>query len=173
MPVSPHAALLSLPVVPLAWQRGAPDPTALLGVGIAFLLGAALAFAVSLLIQAVFLRLAASLVLKEEIPFGDALLTLFLSYVIAGAITFVIGLPVGFVAGLLDLPEGLGLAINLLGLPLTIGIQAAVIARRHDLSFGQALLIYLAMMVMGFLIGLVIALVVIGLLLAFGVALAP
>ncbi|MFH5803967.1 hypothetical protein [Alienimonas sp. DA493] len=175
--LAPPAAAAPVPLLappPLVWQRPVADPeqlAAALGAGLAvFIVAGLIGLAIGTLIGAVFLRLAASWVVKKRIPFGDAFVTMLASTLAAAGITFVLGLGVGFIGGVADAPQSLGLILNVLALPIPFLIQAWVIGKRHDLSFRQALLVTLVTALLGFVVGVVIALVLLAAALVLGAA---
>ncbi len=114
--------------------------------------------AVSSLIGALILRLAAKWVALVEVPYFRAYFTL----VIAAVISVAIELPVGYVAVLLGADE---LVIGILGLalvPVHYLVQALVIRWRLELTFSESLLVCLVMIG----ITIVLALIIGGILVA-------
>ena len=108
------------------------------------------------LIGAIFLRLAASWIAKEDIPYGSA----FGTVVIATILNYAIGFAVGFLAAGAGATEESFPLIQLAMLPVGILIQSAVISARHAISFGKSLLISLVMMAIMFVIVLIVVVVV-------------
>ena len=100
------------------------------------LIGAAFAS----LIGAVILREAAKWVIKEDVAYGNAYITVF-SFV---AFNMVIGKVIVFCVGEVGLSFGLK-ALTLLMLPVGFLIQSAIISMGLKTSFGKACLIALAM----------------------------
>ena len=152
------------PPPPLAFQLPAALADKLPPLWLVILIAAA-GLAIGLLLNAIFLRLAASLIVRETIPFGDACVTILLAGLANAALTFVLGLGAGFVVGAAGLPEILGLLASLLTLPAALAVLAWLISVRHDLPFGQAALVTLLMIVLeiaaGVLIGLAVAMIVV------------
>ncbi len=160
MPVSqaallaPLASLASAPLPPLAWQRRPPawdaaiTPAAIAIVGVVLL--------VWYFFNVIFLRLAAVMITRERFDFGAACVTVLLYHLAAGAITFVLGLGIGFVVGLAGGPLIAGPFINLILGPVVFFLsQSAIVSSQHDLSFGQAALITLMMFLLWIALGFV------------------
>ncbi|MFG0259554.1 MAG: hypothetical protein ACF8LK_04295 [Phycisphaerales bacterium JB041] len=116
------------------------------------LLGAVLGIAIGSLLGAVFLILAARLVAKERVEFGEAYVTTF----IASLINYGIGFAVGLVGS--DAATWVALPINFL-------VFSTVISKRLGFGFGTACLVCLVQMLMGF----ALVAIILGALLAFGV----
>ena len=117
-----------------------------------------IAIAISSLIGALILRLAAKWVARVEVPYFRAYFTL----VIAAVISVAIELSVGYGAVLLGADE---LAVGILGLvlvPVQDLMQALVIRWRLELTFSESLLVCLAMIG----ITIVLALIIVGILVA-------
>ncbi len=115
--------------------------------------------AISSLIGALILRLAAKWVTLVEVPYFRAYFTL----VIAAVISVAIELPVGYVAASLRADE---LVIGILGLalvPLHYLVQTLVIRWRLELTFSESLLVGLVMIG----ITIVLALIIVGILVGF------
>lgn len=115
--------------------------------------------AVSSLIGALILRLAAKWVALVEVPYFRAYFTL----VIAAVISVAIELPVGYVAALLGADE---LVVGILGLalvPVHYLVQTLVIRWRLELTFSESLLVGLVMIG----ITIVLALIIVGILVGF------
>jgi|GEM_PF-3541313 len=116
------------------------------------LLGAVLGIAIGSLLGAVFLILAARLVTKERVEYGEAYVTTF----IASLINYGIGFAVGLVGS--DAATWVVLPINFL-------VFSTVISKRLGFGFGPACLVCLVQMLMGF----AVAAIIVGALLASGV----
>ncbi len=100
------------------------------------------------LIGAVILRAAAKWIIKEDITFGDAYITVFLSAVINLVIGFIIGFAVGSAT---QSPEAVNVA-TYVSIPIGFLIQSWIISSRLHTSFGTACLISLTMF--GIMIGI-------------------
>lgn len=115
--------------------------------------------AVSSLIGALILRLAAKWVALVEVPYFRAYFTL----VIAAVISVAIELPVGYVAALLGADELVAGILGLALVPVHYLVQTLVIRWRLELTFSESLLVGLVMIG----ITIVLALIIIGILVGF------
>lgn len=98
---------------------------------------ALIGLAIGCLIGAVFLRAAAQWVVSLDVPFGEAYVTVFISWLI--------GMGVGFLLQLIVVAIP---AVQFLSFPIGLLVQAGVICWRLSVTFGKALLICLVMMVL-------------------------
>lgn len=110
------------------------------------------------LIGAIFLRAAAQLANRMEIPFGKAYGTVAISMIIQILIAF----PVGFVLGATGMDRGMLQAVTLSFVLFGILINAGVISSRHELTYMKAfkiamVMFLLAAVIIGCLVGLGIA----------------
>ncbi len=115
--------------------------------------------AVSSLIGALILRLAAKWVALVEVPYFRAYFTL----VIAAVISVAIELPVGYVAALLGADELVAGILGLALVPVHYLVQTLVIRWRLELTFSESLLVGLVMIG----ITIVLALIIVGMLVGF------
>ncbi len=115
--------------------------------------------AVSSLIGALILRLAAKWVALVEVPYFRAYFTL----VIAAVISVAIELPVGYVAALLGADELVAGILGLALVPVHYLVQTLVIRWRLELTFSESLLVGLVMIG----ITIVLALIIVGILVGF------
>ncbi len=115
--------------------------------------------AISSLIGALILRLAARWVALVEVPYFRAYFTL----VIAAVISVAIELPVGYVAVLLGADELVAGILGLALVPVHYLVQTLVIRWRLELTFSESLLVGLVMIG----ITIVLALIIVGILVGF------
>jgi hypothetical protein len=102
------------------------------------------------LFGAVLLRAAFKWVMKEDVKFGEAYSTVFITYLI----NVLLGFGIGVGLGSANASENLIKALPILFMPIGFLIQSAVIASRHKLPFGKACLVSLA--IIGVFLGLAI-----------------
>jgi len=131
---------------------------------VALLIGMPIGLAIGSLIGAIFLRIAASWVLWEEVPFAEAYVTALLSYVINGLLGFGIGLIFGAITQAADSHH----LISLLMLPIGFLVQSSVISSRLDTDYGSACLITLVMTLISFLVAVIIGVMFFAVFLAAG-----
>ena len=93
-----------------------------------------IALAIGCFIGAVFLRAAAQWVESLDVPFGDAFIIVFISWLI--------GIVVGFLLKLIAVAMP---AVQFLSFPIGLIVQADVIHWKLPVTFGKALLISLVM----------------------------
>jgi hypothetical protein len=135
------------------------------GMLVGMLCGGIIGTLIGSLIGAIILRAAVKWVKKLDIPFGSAYVTM----LIAGFINYFLGFVVGAVVGMAAHGNESALIVMQLGLlPLGFLIQAAIISARHAMSFGSAVLVELAMMLITLIIGVIIGVFVLVIFLAFG-----
>ncbi|MEC9374198.1 MAG: hypothetical protein VYC34_10160 [Planctomycetota bacterium] len=121
--------------------------------------------AIGSLLAAIFLRIAARWMLKLDIPYGSAYVTMFLAYIAATVAGLIVAVPAGLLLGaanpdLFESSAGDALLLLLI-LPVGFLAQSAVIGRRLELPFGRACLLTLLTGVVAFLVLAVIYAVVI------------
>ncbi len=117
--------------------------------------------AISSLIGALILRLAAKWVALVEVPYFRAYFTL----VIAAVISVAIELPVGYVAALLGADELVAGILGLALVPVHYLVQTLVIRWRLELTFSESLLVGLVMIGITIVLALIIVGILVGLLL--------
>jgi hypothetical protein len=107
--------------------------------------------AIVILIEAIILRAAAKWVLKEDILFGNAYVTVFISHLIYMVIKLVVRFFVGAATQSMEADNAITLLIML---PVGFLILAGIISSRLKTSFRKACLVSLAMiaMILGILI---------------------
>ena len=104
-------------------------------------------------IAAIILRAAAKWVIKEDISFGDAYITVFLSSIICAVLGFIIGLVVVAVG----LYEGNESLLPLVILPFAFLIQSGIISSRLSTSFKTACIITLVMIAIAIGIAIIVS----------------
>jgi hypothetical protein len=119
---------------------------------IAFGIGLPIIAAISSVITALVLRAAAYLVCGEHLPYGDAYGTMFFSYLANGVIGFVYTL----IMQSMEQPTDGSNPLSFLMLPIGFLVQSGIISARHEMDFGPACLISLAIGLIFFAIILVI-----------------
>jgi hypothetical protein len=118
---------------------------------IAALIGAPIVAAFGSLIGAIILRAAVYLVLRTHLCYGDAYSTVFLFYIA----NFFIGFVFAFLTN--DLPDETASLYSWITLPIGFLVQAAILSSRLEISFGEALLVSLAMMLIVLVILVILA----------------
>ena len=132
---------------------------------IGMLFGGAIGALIGSLIGAIFLRAAAKWVLKDDVPYGQSYITVLISCLL----NLVLGMGVGFAVGVsVDQSEleGAARTTQLVMLPVGFLLQSAVIAKRHDATFGRAMLVTLTMFLLALAVGLVVGLLIAGIMTA-------
>ena len=104
------------------------------------------------LIGAVLLRAAASWVLGEDVPYGDAFLTMLVAGIINGAVGFTAGFVYGAATGT---AEGVQI-VSLILVPVSFLIQAGVISSKLETDFGAACAVTFTMYVIVFVIAAIV-----------------
>ena len=104
------------------------------------------------LIAAVILRAAAKWVIKDDISFGTAYITVFLSSIICGALGFVVGI----IEGSAGMPDGSDIFLPLVMLPIVFLVHSGLISSRLSTSFKTACLITLVMIAISIGIGIIV-----------------
>jgi hypothetical protein len=120
-----------------------------------------------LAIGAVILRIAARWVAQLDIPFGSAMLTVFLTYLANLPLSFLIGFIVGTAMAGAD-EKVVELAANLVALPLGVLLQGLIIGHRHKIGFGKGVLVVLGMIAIAIALAILFGLVVFVIALAVG-----
>ena len=98
------------------------------------------------------LRAAASWVLGQDVPFGDAFLTM----LVAGIINGIIGFGAGFIYGATTgTAEGVQI-VSLILVPICFLIQAGIISGKLETDFGSACAVTFTMYVIVFVIAAIV-----------------
>ena len=121
------------------------------------IIGGTIGLLIGGLIGAIILRAAAKWVLKQDIEFGNAFVTVVLAFLAQGALGFVIGLVITVMSGN---PEPAGIVAQGIAMPLGFLVYSGIVQTRlRTASFGQACLVTLACAAIGLGIALVVGLV--------------
>jgi hypothetical protein len=142
---------------------------------IGFLIGAIIGMAIFALIGAIILRAAISLynrMTSNSVPepsFGSAYLIVFAAGIVNAIVQFAMGFMLGMTgaAGGDDTTTG-NVIVQLIGIPVSLVVMAAMISSMLPTTFGRAFLITLLYLLIGIAIGIIIALIFVAIMFATG-----